>query len=596
MVGAVLCGIPLVYVGLRSLREKRNEEEEEEEVRSLKGAPDDGHSVHSNYESLSNANSSVSDSSLLRKHSENISVTTKHYTYPAVRVFYRPHPKASVLPPKLPLLVFLHGLGGQMSQFQYLLEFFVHISHTLAIDLPGCGPSSEFSPKDWDAYTTSRLVEIIAEVVSQRLEDGQQVVLIGHSMGCSLAVTLIAKGGLLADKCAGLVAICPKATVSEKEQKTLKTALALPEFVFNLFRIYDRRGGIVSNSVTRFVGSNSTEKVGKLQLRFNQESRTPVWRRMASGIRLPTEEEWTSVECPTYLLAASEDKVCTTREVDLIHSWFDPAKRSGSVSTTSMGGSADGIPSSSPSPSPARTRPVVKKCIIPDAGHGVMYETPQVVSGLIGEFLSGYVTEVLSLGWQLLYLKEDKWLLKNLEKWTRIQSVSPRIGGYIDDSRGPYVRSPFRAMKTLRQNDPNGHNPVEFSGKWPDVRDAIDISHEQPPYDPEALGDSVRYHKFPTVSKIPPTQDEVASFIELVDSIREERGYDDKITIACHCHYGFNRTGFFVCCYLIQRLGFGVEQAIKAFKDARPPGIRHPHFINELFERHCLGLVRAPTF
>lgn len=50
------------------------------------------------------------DSSLLRKHSENISVTTKHYTYPAVRVFYRPHPKASVLPPKLPLLVFLHGM------------------------------------------------------------------------------------------------------------------------------------------------------------------------------------------------------------------------------------------------------------------------------------------------------------------------------------------------------------------------------------------------------------------------------------------------------------------------------------------------------
>ncbi|KAG0129037.1 hypothetical protein HOY82DRAFT_13874 [Tuber indicum] len=57
MVGAVLCGIPLVYVGLRSLRERRSKEEE---VRSLKGAPDDGHSVHSNYESLSNASPSVS--------------------------------------------------------------------------------------------------------------------------------------------------------------------------------------------------------------------------------------------------------------------------------------------------------------------------------------------------------------------------------------------------------------------------------------------------------------------------------------------------------------------------------------------------------
>lgn len=95
---------------------------------------------------------------------------------------------------------------------------------------------------------------------------------------------------------------------------------------------------------------------------------------------------------------------------------------------------------------------------------------------------------------------------------------------------------------------------------------------------------------------MPPTQDEVAGFIKLVDSIREARGYDNSSTIACHCHYGFNRTGFFVCSYLIQRLGFTVPKALQAFQDARAPGIKHPHFINELFERHCLGLERTPTY
>lgn len=49
------------------------------------------------------------DPGLLRKHSELISVTTDKYNYPGVRIFYREHPKASVLPPKLPLLVFIHG-------------------------------------------------------------------------------------------------------------------------------------------------------------------------------------------------------------------------------------------------------------------------------------------------------------------------------------------------------------------------------------------------------------------------------------------------------------------------------------------------------
>lgn len=95
---------------------------------------------------------------------------------------------------------------------------------------------------------------------------------------------------------------------------------------------------------------------------------------------------------------------------------------------------------------------------------------------------------------------------------------------------------------------------------------------------------------------MPPTPDEVTAFIKLVDSIRESRGYDDNSIIACHCHYGFNRTGFFVCSYLIQRLNFTVPKALQAFQEARPPGIKHPHFINELFERHCLGLERAPTY
>lgn len=50
------------------------------------------------------------DPGLLRKHSEVIPVTTDKYKYPSVRIFYREHPKALVLPPKLPLLVFIHGM------------------------------------------------------------------------------------------------------------------------------------------------------------------------------------------------------------------------------------------------------------------------------------------------------------------------------------------------------------------------------------------------------------------------------------------------------------------------------------------------------
>lgn len=327
-------------------------------------------------------------------------------------------------------------------------------------------------------------------------------------MGCSLAVTLAARGGLLADKCVGLIAVCPKAIATEKERKTLATAVAIPEVIFNILRVCDRRGGASSKSVSRFVGSNASRQARKLQLRFNEQSRTPVWRRMVSGAKLPTEEEWTTVKCPIYLLGAAEDKVTTAKEVDLIHSWFHPSNK------TFSSDSGDGDSSSSESaPSEFKTssefRVVVKKCIIPSAGHGVMYESPQVLSGLIGEFISKHINEILSMGWQLSYLKEDKWLLKNLEKWTRTQSVSPRIAGFVADKpRGEFVESPFRAMKTLRQNDSNGHNPVEFVSKWPDVKDVIDISHEQPPYDPETFGSGIKYHKCELSANL--SRDEVA--------------------------------------------------------------------------------------
>lgn len=359
----------------------------------------------------------------------------------------------------------------------------MHFSHVLAIDLPGCG-GSDFKPKEWPAYTTSALSSLVAMIVEEYRDKDvdQSVVLIGHSMGCALGATLVTKGGLLEKLCVGFVAICPKATISENERKALATALKMPEFLFNLFRLYDRRGGTHSKSVDRFVGKNASEEVRRLQLRFNEQSKTPVWRRMVGGLELPTQEQWTAIELPILLLGAVEDTVTTMGEVDMIHSWFDPTNKN---SVTVEDSRSPGAPTA-----------VVKKYIIPAAGHGVMYESPNVLCGLVGEFLLKHVDEVLSLGWQLLHLKEDKWLLKNLEKWTRIEAVSPRIVKRWPS--GKVTLTPFRAMKTLRQNDPNGHNPIEFCNKWTDVRDLIDISYEQPPYDPTTFGSDLNYHKCKT--------------------------------------------------------------------------------------------------
>lgn len=68
----------------------------------------------------------------------------------------------------------------------------MNLASCLSIDLPGCGLSA-FDPKlPWDAYTVDALAELVGKVIEDyREKDMQQgVVLIGHSLGCSIAALL----------------------------------------------------------------------------------------------------------------------------------------------------------------------------------------------------------------------------------------------------------------------------------------------------------------------------------------------------------------------------------------------------------------------
>jgi pimeloyl-ACP methyl ester carboxylesterase len=563
------------------------------------------------------------------------------------------------------LLVFIHGLGGSVAQFNPILLSLSNLASCLAIDLPGCGLSS-FEPTTWEAYTSDALVQLLAVVIEahRAVDEDQQVILVGHSMGCSLAALLASPTSthahLLSKHVAGLIAICPKADPPTQQQtKTLGRATSMPVALFDLIRKWDRRGGIESASVLRMTGTDAEEETKKLQLRFNKQSRTAVWQRMAWGMcpsstsqGLPGRNTWAGLKIPMFLAGGEADHVTPVSNVKRIVEFlgrdaaaieppsekaslpiaaapFDPALIDSSLSqrkhqdsgidasdlpkladdsntTTSTSesfviteeGTTDGsittadaplisdtaMPSSS-SPKPHPRRLVVKTAIMPKpAAHSLLFapSTSRIISGLIGSFFADHIDPRLSLAWQLQYLStEGKWDVKNLEKWQAVRPVSDPIAGT------------FRAMKTLREVD-DVHTPKVLAQTWAHkISAVIDISHDNPVYDPKGLEENgIPYYKFPTVSKQPPLADEVKVFIDLVDKIRAEKR---EGLIAVHCHYGFNRTGFFLVSYMIERLGYRVEDAIDHFQHMRPPGIRHSHFIDALHVRYCRGLRKAPT-
>ncbi|KAK2066863.1 hypothetical protein P8C59_000643 [Phyllachora maydis] len=585
----------------------------------------------------------ATDPPLLERCSEVKCYSTSRFRYHDLRVFFRRHKHADQLPQHpapLPLLVFIHGLGGSAAQFAPLLTSLTPIASCLAIDLPGCGRSG-FTVRDWEAYSTDALAELLQVVIQdyRQKSEGQGVVLIAHSMGCSLAALVInprtSTRTEFGEHVVGLVAICPSAEPPcEKQVSLYRRFFWIPEPVFNLWRLWDRRGGTESTSVRRFVGANADYESKRLQNLFNSQSKTPVWRRMAYGALpvyengipaggMPGRETWAALNMPVFLVGGEGDDVTPAKNVETIAAYLRGGDEAGfdtEVDTTTEGiidsaapvdtsaaierqhGGVDAdqsnddpsTPAELPPPplplplpeQPARPRKVVRKKILAlPATHALLYtpRTSRILAGLICTFLENHVTNRLSLSWQLQYLARDgKWDVKNLEKWQKVAPVSEPMAGM------------FRAMKTLRGVD-EGHCPEEFARQWGQViKDIIDISHDNPVYDPQELRQrDIRYHKFATVSKVPPTDAEVTGFIALVDEIREtqqtrarEEGWGPDYVVGVHCHYGFNRTGYFIVCYLVERCGYSVGDAIDLFARCRPKGIKHEHFKNQLHLRY----------
>ena len=523
------------------------------------------------------------------------------------------------------------------------MKSLVNISPCFGIDFPGCG-LSEFSPTSWEAYTTEALAELLVEAIQRHLDQkaGQDVVLIGHSMGCSVSAMVASETSSLRGRnridVVGLIAVCPQANPpSEQQAAVFRKFFYVPNTIFDLWRKWDRRGGPQSASVARYVGANADTETKRLQMQFNKQSRTAVWRRMAwgalptvskDGIRsggMPGIDIWAGLWVPLLLIAGESDKITTPEQVEKIVTAVGKDEMSSCISDAdtlqaktepdaklaeiveevkpaTQGKSDPSNPETTVLDSAitknmyhkigkgetTRKRQVLKTSMIP-ASHALLYDhgTYRIVAGLIQTFLADHIDSRLSLGWQLQHLStEGKWDVKNLVKWQAVRPVSEPIAGI------------FRAMKTLREVD-ELHCPSKFVEDWKGkIKAVIDISHESPVYDPKRLDDGgIQYHKFPTVSKIPPTPSEVQDFIRLVNSLRNQRcspGNDNRL-IGVHCHYGFNRTGFFICSYLIEKEGYMVQQAIDEFQKRRPPGIRHNHFIDTLFVRYCIGLKRAPT-
>lgn len=182
------------------------------------------------------------------------------------------------------------------------------------------------------------------------------------------------------------------------------------------------------------------------------------------------------------------------------------------------------------------------------------------------------------LDWTWQYDQSDKLFLfsklvfKNLAKWKNTESCGEIVDGTC-----------FIPMKLMRDDD-EGHSPNHVLSKFPNVGMIIDLSNDEGSYDKNKfLERGIDYKQIQIESKVIPSSTDVFEFIQLVKrfccSNKEKQ-------IIVHCHYGYNRTGLMICAYLIEEEHVSVHEALKRFKDARPPGIKHQNYVDKLILRY----------
>lgn len=84
-------------------------------------------------------------------------------------------------------------------------------------------------------------------------------VIIAHSYGCSIA-TFVAASPEIQSSLKGLVLISPKEHIKDIQKRNQNKLRWIPDWLFNCARTADRKGGLYSKSVDRFLGSDEKDE------------------------------------------------------------------------------------------------------------------------------------------------------------------------------------------------------------------------------------------------------------------------------------------------------------------------------------------------
>lgn len=180
------------------------------------------------------------------------------------------------------------------------------------------------------------------------------------------------------------------------------------------------------------------------------------------------------------------------------------------------------------------------------------------------------------------------------DRWLNYQPAGKPIGNT------PFVAFKCPLKEILLRNLPveSRFGADELKKLLPEVSLIIDLTNTEKYYSPKTFQDiGVEYEKIKVPGHYVPRNDLLERFFHIVDNfIQQNAASGENNLIGVHCTHGVNRTGFFICSYMINKLGFNFETAISEFNLARGHQIERQNYIAQLrkYEEHPLKFISEP--
>lgn len=163
------------------------------------------------------------------------------------------------------------------------------------------------------------------------------------------------------------------------------------------------------------------------------------------------------------------------------------------------------------------------------------------------------------------------------DRWLNYTSIGAQVEG-----------TPFVPLKVPLKNaffkgrKKDSFTPVDVCSQIPNLGMIIDLTFTKKYYDPvEFTNRNIEHQKIYTKGHEIPQRSLVTKFIDIVKKFLSDEQNSDKL-VGVHCTHGLNRTGYFVCAYMILEQGRNPRDTINVFNKARSHQMERANYLNSL--------------